>query len=80
MDALDVQIISAAKSANPRVSEIDFDPFDDFYTQGLDSLDHVQILMRIEQEFGVSFSDDDYDECVSVEAIKGFILRARHAE
>lgn len=80
MEALDERIIAAAKRANPKIADIDLDPSDDFYTQGLDSLDHVQILMKIEEEFGLTISDDDYDECVSIERIKNFVLRARRDE
>lgn len=45
----------------------------DFYSQGLDSLDHVNILMAVESEYGVRISDEDYDRLNSIAAIAAFL-------
>ena len=69
-------IKTAAREANAKLALIDLDPEEDFYTQGLDSLDHVQILMKVEEFSGVQFDDSDYDACASLREIEQF-LRAR---
>lgn len=74
MLSLTDRITSAAKHANSKLFDIDLDPYEDFYSQGLDSLDHVQIIMKVEEEFGITISDADYDECVSIERIENFLL------
>ncbi|MCK0206837.1 phosphopantetheine-binding protein [Starkeya koreensis] len=78
MDDLDARILAVARGANAKLGNVDIDPFEDFYTQGLDSLDHVQILMRVEEAFGVTIADSDYDLCTSLARIRDFILRERH--
>ena len=67
-------IKSAALQANAKLSLLDLDPEEDFYTQGLDSLDHVQILMKVEELTGVQFGDSDYDACSSLQQIEQFLL------
>lgn len=79
MEMLEQQILAVARRANAKLGTIELDPFEDFYTQGLDSLDHVQILMKIEEEFSVVIADVDYDACTSIERIKAFILRERES-
>ncbi|QFR33979.1 acyl carrier protein [Ancylobacter sp. TS-1] len=80
MEMLEERIRAVARRANAKLGSIDLDPFEDFYTQGLDSLDHVQILMKIEEEFSVVIADSDYDACTSIERIKAFILRERQGD
>ncbi|MFG1358096.1 acyl carrier protein [Xanthobacter pseudotagetidis] len=48
----------------------------DFYRVGLDSLDHAQILMRVEELFGLTVADADFDLCRSISAIVAYGLRS----
>lgn len=74
------QVAFAARQANAKLATIALDPEMDFYTQGLDSLDHVQILMKIEEMFGIQFADTDYDSCNSLDSIEAFLRRSGLAE
>lgn len=74
MSGLMQAIKMAAQQANAKLSLLDLDPEEDFYTQGLDSLDHVQILMKVEEFTGVQFGDSDYDACSSLSQIEQFLL------
>lgn len=47
----------------------------DFFAHGLDSLDQVQILMRIEEVHGLKVPDEAVDECRSIAAIVDFARR-----
>ena len=70
-----MQVIKvAAQQANAKLSLLELDPEEDFYTQGLDSLDHVQIIMKVEEFSGVQFGDSDYDACTSLLEIEQFLL------
>ena len=40
-----------------------------FFDTGLDSLDQVQILLAIEQRFGLRVADGDFEKCNSIRAI-----------
>ncbi len=80
MDDLDRRIREAASGANSRLAEMALDAEEDFYAQGLDSLDHVQILMRIEEAFSVTIAESDYDTCISLARIRAFLLRQGSAE
>jgi acyl carrier protein len=71
MSALAVRVAAAAREANAKLAQRVLDPQEDFYTQGLDSLDHVQILMKVEEVFGAAFADTDYDALNSLDAIAG---------
>lgn len=79
MKTLHDRLVALAKTANAKLESLDLDVELDFYTQGLDSLDHVQILMLVEEAFDVHFEDTDYDECHSIERIAEYLLRAGHA-
>lgn len=52
-----------------RVSTDDLGTTEDFYDFGFDSLDHAQILMGIEEAFGLLIAEDDVDECRSIQTI-----------
>ncbi|TAJ97412.1 MAG: acyl carrier protein [Reyranella sp.] len=58
-----------------RVCTDDLQASEDFYDFGFDSLDHAQILMRIEEVFGVLIAEDDLDDCRSIEAIIEYAAR-----
>lgn len=47
----------------------------DFYAHGLDSLDQVQILMRIEEVHGLKIPDEEIETCRSIDAILDFARR-----
>ena len=52
-----------------RVTADDLGTSEDFYDFGFDSLDHVQIMMGIEEAFGLLIGEDDVDACRSIQAI-----------
>jgi acyl carrier protein len=54
----------------PMVASLEADT--DFYDVGLDSLDHAQILMRIEELYGLVVADTDFDLCRSIAAIVAY--------
>lgn len=58
-----------------RVSTDDLGASEDFYNFGLDSLDHAQILMRVEEVLGVPVADEDFDDCRSIRAIIEYATR-----
>ena len=41
-------------------------PDQSFLEAGLDSLERAQILIQLEEDFGVSLSDDDFENCNSI--------------
>lgn len=42
-----------------------------------DSLNHVELMLRLESEFGVEVGEDDMLELTSVRAIRQFVERRR---
>lgn len=52
-----------------RITTDDLGTAEDFYDFGFDSLDHAQILMGIEDAFGLPIGEDDVDACRSIQAI-----------
>lgn len=73
MNAVQKTLVDAIRTVNPGLARRDLNPALDFYTQGFDSLDHIQILMKIEDLFGVTFEDTDFDQCNSVDRIAAFL-------
>lgn len=49
----------------------------DFGDAGLDSLDHAQILIRVEELYGVRIADDDFALCSSIAAIRAYSRTAK---
>lgn len=45
---------------------------------GADSLDRVEIIMKLEDLFGVEISDDDADRLTSVDSIVAYLERNLH--
>lgn len=45
---------------------------EDFFEFGLDSLDHAQILMRLEELHDFRVADEDFDACRSIAAILAY--------
>jgi acyl carrier protein len=58
-----------------RIGSDDLGVSEDFHDFGFDSLDHAQILMRIEEVFGVLIAADDFDACRSIGAILDYAAR-----
>ena len=58
--------VEADKLANPNVS---------FKDLGLDSLDRVEVMLAIEEEFNLEFTDDQSDKFASVDQVVDFIAR-----
>jgi acyl carrier protein len=46
---------------------------------GLDSLDLLEFFLRLDETFGVSLSEDDYPELISVQTVVAF-LESRAAQ
>ncbi len=44
---------------------------------GADSLDRVEIIMKIEDQFGIEISDDDAERLTSVDAIVSYCAQRR---
>ena len=51
-----------------------------FFDIGLDSLDQVQILLAIEQRFGLRVADGDFEKCDSIQAIVDYFAANAGAE
>lgn len=45
----------------------------DFYSQGLDSIDHIKIIMEVEESFGLRVPEADLDRLNSITAILAFL-------
>lgn len=58
-----------------RIATDDLGTSEDFYDFGFDSLDHAQILMAIEEAFGVLIAEEDVDGCRSIRAILDHVAR-----
>lgn len=74
------QVRAAIESAVDRIGGVEAigiaTGFDDW---GLDSLDHAQILIRIEELYGLQVADGDFDECRSIAAIIDYSRRLEAA-
>lgn len=46
-----------------------------FVDAGLDSLDHVTLLLAVEEQFGVTIPDEDVDKCGSIAEILQYVAR-----
>jgi acyl carrier protein len=64
---MDVRL--AIASAVDRVPVEDLGLEEGFYAYGLDSLEHAQILMRVEEIHGLRVADADFDLCISIATI-----------
>ena len=69
------QVRAAIATAVDRVGADTMDPDTDFDDAGLDSLDHAQILIRVEELYGVRVADEDFAECRSIAAIVAYSAR-----
>lgn len=45
---------------------------------GADSLDRVEIIMKLEEEFGVEIKDEEAEKLNTVEQVVGYINSLRH--
>ncbi|CAF2361372.1 unnamed protein product [Rotaria sp. Silwood2] len=45
---------------------------------GLDSLDHVEIIVAVENEFGFEIPDSDYDKLYTIKAMVDYLLKKMH--
>lgn len=59
----------AITAAVDRVSVDDLGIDENFHRFGLDSLDHAQILIRLEEIHGLRVADADFEKCLSIAAI-----------
>lgn len=51
-----------------------------FKDLGLDSLDTVELVMAMEEEFGIEIPDDDADSIVTVESAVEYFANHPHAK
>lgn len=58
-----------------RVATDDLGLAEDFDDFGLDSLDHAQILMAIEETFGLLIAEEEVEGCRSIQAILDLAAR-----
>ncbi|CAF4427764.1 unnamed protein product [Adineta steineri] len=42
---------------------------------GLDSLDHVEIIVALENEFGFEIPDADYDKLYTIQSVVDYLVR-----
>jgi acyl carrier protein len=71
LDSLDTQqysIESLGESLTPTTNLIEC---------GIDSLNLMEYLLRVEQHFGLEIPEDEYDQMVSMAAIERYILNAQ---
>ncbi|CAF1104506.1 unnamed protein product [Rotaria sp. Silwood1] len=45
---------------------------------GLDSLDHIEIIVALENEFGFEIPDVDYDKLYTVKAVVDYLIKKMH--
>ncbi len=69
----------AIADAVDRVSLDDLGVDENFYRFGLDSLDHAQILIRLEELYGLRVADADFEKCLSIAAIVDYSRAPRAA-
>ncbi len=41
----------------------------DFHESGIDSLDHMNVMLAIEEKYGIQISDDHFEKCNSISGI-----------
>ena len=75
MDLLESSLRAHLKAVAPRVPE-DFSSETDFRLVGLDSLDLMEFVARIEREFQLMVPDEDLPDFISLDATARY-LRAR---
>lgn len=69
------QVRAAIAEAVDRAGAASIGADTDFEDAGLDSLDHAQILIRIEERYGLHVADADMAECRSIAAILAYSRR-----
>ncbi|GAB4296001.1 MAG: hypothetical protein Kow0096_13190 [Thiohalomonadaceae bacterium] len=67
----DIVKIVLAKASD--VKNKDIDPEATFSSIGVDSLDQMTIFMAIEEQYGVSVPDEDYDSLKTVAKVVAYI-------
>ena len=77
MDALESSLRGHLKATQPKLPD-DFAATSDFRDWGLDSLDLVEFVARVERDFRIVIPDDDLPQFISLEATASY-LRARMA-
>lgn len=80
MSNLQDTLITIIRGANPKLAGMPLDAELDFCTQGLDSLDHVQIIMAVEAAYGLRVEDDAFDDWNSVDRIADFLSAMGHGD
>jgi acyl carrier protein len=61
-----------------KVDVKNMNPEESIYDQGVDSLDSASVFLSLEEEFGVSFSDNDISNLNTLNKIKTFIEEGRN--
>lgn len=74
------QVRAAIADAIDRVDAATIGPETDFGDAGMDSLDHAQVLIRVEELYGLRVADEDIALCDSIAAIIAYAQDADPAE
>ncbi len=65
-----------AEAAGISVSAIgDINPSDRLDEMGLDSLDHLELIMDVEAEFGIDIDDEDAEQAETVQQLVDLVER-----
>ncbi len=57
----------------PGAATLPIDPTATFYEQGIDSLDALTIMLRIEEAYGISVPDDAVENLDSVQSLVDYL-------
>lgn len=70
------KIIAIARSSNNLGANVTtIDPDASFYEQGIDSLDALGIVLRVEEAYGIKIPDDEVENLDSINALAAYIER-----
>lgn len=72
-NSLDQKIADIVARVVPHLADRPLTIDADFYSQGLDSIDHIKIIMDVEETFGLRVPETEYDHLNSISAISAFL-------
>jgi acyl carrier protein len=76
MTVTEADVRSAIRRSVAGIDADTIDPAADFYTVGIDSLDHASILLELQEKNGLVVPDDDLAECRSIQNILKYAASA----
>lgn len=70
------EIIAIARASNNLDAiTVEIDPDVSFYDQGIDSLDALGIVLRVEEVYGLKIPDEEVENLDSIAALAAYIER-----